>query len=80
MEDVVHNSSSPLDTKQLQRASHTRFLSCLLQDDTGVPLHVQSKKLILPLVLIQRLHHVHENHTGVEWALDLKQQLVQNFW
>lgn len=40
-------------------------------------LHIQSKELVLPLILIQGLDHVHEDDAGVEWALDLEKKLVQ---
>lgn len=40
-------------------------------------LHIQSKELILPLVLIQGLDHVHEYDAGVKWTLDLDKKLVQ---
>lgn len=39
-------------------------------------LHIQSKELILPLILIQGLNHVHEDDAGVEWTLDLETLLV----
>lgn len=69
---VVQCSSSPLNTKQLQRAGYAGFFRSLLQDDAGMPLDIQSKKLILPIVLVQGLDHVHVDDAGVEWAFDLE--------
>ena len=43
-------------------------------------LDIYSKKLVLPLVLIQGLHHVHVNDAGVEWTLDLKTTISPNTW
>jgi hypothetical protein len=43
-------------------------------------LDIYSKKLILPLILIQRLDHVDVNDAGVEWALDLEITISQNTW
>jgi hypothetical protein len=40
-------------------------------------LHIQSKELILPLILIQGLDHVHEHDAGVKWSLDLDKKSVQ---
>lgn len=37
-----------------------------------MPLHIQREKLVLEIALIQRLHHVHDDHAGVERAFDLE--------
>jgi hypothetical protein len=37
-----------------------------------VALHIQRKKLVLEITLIQRFHHVHDDHAGVERAFDLE--------
>lgn len=37
-----------------------------------MPFHIQREKLVLEIALIQRLHHMHNDNTGVERTLDLK--------
>lgn len=39
-------------------------------------LHIESKKLILPLILIQGLDHMHVDDAGVERTLDLYKKLA----
>jgi hypothetical protein len=35
-------------------------------------LDIQRKKLVLEIALVQRLHHVNDNHARVERTLDLE--------
>jgi hypothetical protein len=43
-------------------------------------LHIKREKLVLEVALVQRLHHVHNNHTGVEGTFDLKSEsVIQSF-
>lgn len=39
--------------------------------------HIESKKLILPLILLQGLDHMHEDDAGVKRTLNLETELVQ---
>lgn len=34
--------------------------------------HVERKKLVLKIALVQRLNHVNNNHAGIERPLDLR--------
>lgn len=37
-----------------------------------MPFHIQREKLVLKFALIQRFHHVYDDHAGVERTLDLE--------
>lgn len=39
-------------------------------------LHVEGKELVLPLTLVQGLHHVHKDNTRIEGSLNLRSQVV----